>query len=372
MVESRVILEVDLKVLKDNFAKISSTVNDCGVISVLKANAYGLGVEPIAKALLEAGTKAFGVAELSEALQLTKFNLPVMILGDVLHSELELAIQNGVIIPVSDTITLSKVVEISRRLGKTALCHFLVDTGMGRLGIPIENAYEFILSAVEFSNDINFVGIYSHFPVAYRDGSKYTLKQVDLFRELLIKLSELNITFDMVHIANSDAINNFPYTYKEPFNYVRTGINLHGSFDPEGKRILNIKSVLTLKTKLVAIRKLKAGSNIGYGLTYKLSKDSLVGTISAGYADGMPLALSNKGYVIIDNVKCPIVGRVSMDYTNVLLDGVPNPQKGDLVICLGEVGEHSISVEDWAVLKETHPYEVICSFGNRVERKYLK
>jgi alanine racemase len=152
---------------------------------------------------------------------------------------------------------------------------------------------------------------------------------------------------------------------------VRTGINLHGSFDTAGRRTLHVMPVLTLKTRLTAIRTLPAGTGIGYGHTYRLHHATRVGTVSAGYADGLPLALSNRGYLLIHGVPCPVIGRLSMDYTTVSLESVPEAQVGDEVVCLGGTGIHALTVEDWAALKNTHPYEIICSFGNRVQRRYL-
>ena len=148
--------------------------------------------------------------------------------------------------------------------------------------------------------------------------------------------------------------------------------NLYGSFDTAGQRAVALKSVLTLKTRLVAVRKLPAGTHIGYGCSYRLPRDMLVGTISAGYADGLPLALSNRGHVQMKGVACQVLGRVSMDYTTVSLDQVPSACCGDEVVCLGGNGPGAVSIEDWAQLKGTHSYDIICSFGSRVERRYLE
>jgi len=214
-------------------------------------------------------------------------------------------------------------------------------------------------------------GIYSHFPVAYQSGSDYTNRQIDTFLSLVTRLAGGGITFAKVHMANSDAINNFPRACRPPFNVVRTGINLHGSFDIEGQRLLALGPVLSLKTRLTAVRTMPAGSHIGYGCTYRLPRDTLVGTISAGYADGLPLALSNRGHVLVRNQPCQVLGRVSMDYTTISLEQVPEARCGDVVVCLGGDGPTAVSVEDWAQLKGTHPYDIICSLGNRVERRYV-
>ena len=179
------------------------------------------------------------------------------------------------------------------------------------------------------------------------------------------------MTFVERHMAASDAINNFPASTLAPFNMVRTGINLYGYCDNEVAHTMDLQGVVELKTRLAAVRKLPAEATIGYGRTYKLRKNTIVGTIAAGYADGLPLALSNRGYVLINGKFCPILGRLSMDYTTVLLDEVPEAKCGDEVVCIGTQGENSILLEEWAQLKGTHAYELLCSFGSRVKRIYV-
>jgi alanine racemase len=367
---SRVWLEISLDTLRENYGKIAEAVTPCTVMAVLKANAYGLGVLPIAAALAQAGCAGFGVAELNEALPLTRFGLPVQILGSILPEEIPEAVAGGIVVPITDLQTALLVSRESQRQQRTTGCHFLVDTGMGRLGIPAAEAEAVIRSAVTLP-DLDCEGIYSHFPVAYRSGSDYTNRQIETLLGLLETLEAAGITFRYRHMANSDAVNNFARAYRAPFNIVRTGINLHGSFDIEGRRSLDLKPVLALRTRLTAARKLPAGTHIGYGCTCRLAKETLVGTISAGYADGLPLALSNRGYVLIRGRPCQVLGRVSMDYTTVSLERVPEAQCGDHVTCLGGTGSSAISVEAWAQLKGTHPYDIICSIGSRVERRYV-
>jgi len=364
-------VEIDLGVLRKNYQKIEEAVAPCSVIGVLKANAYGLGVRHIAAALVDAGCVGFGVAELNEALALKGCGLPVQILGSILAEEIPPAIEAGVTLPVTDLETARRISVAAGALGQEARCQFLVDTGMGRLGILSQSAFNVIREAVRLPG-LKCEGVYSHFPVAYRGGSDYTNNQIDTLSALLDDLKREGVEFRWRHIANSDAINNFPRAFAPPFNAVRTGINLHGSFDTEGRRALDLLPVLSLKTRLLAVRRLPAGTSIGYGCTCKLSEDTLVGTISAGYADGLPLALSNRGHVQIRGVACQVLGRVSMDYTTVSLQDVPDATCGDDVICLGGEGPAAVTVEDWARLKETHSYDIICSFGNRVERRYVE
>lgn len=368
--DSRVWLEVDLSILKDNFQRIQDAVRPCGIIGVIKANAYGLGVRPIAETLRQAGAAGFGVAEMNEALEVIDLGLPVQILGNIIPEEIPVGVANGVVFPINDLATARLISAEAVRQNRTVECHFLIDTGMGRLGILAKDAFEEVSAAVKLPN-LKCSGIYSHFPVAYRPDLDYTMKQVEQFRALLDRLKQAGISFDYIHIAASDGINNFPVTYAAPFNRIRTGINLYGSFDPEGRRAFRLRPVLALKTRLVARRQVPAGTSIGYGCTYVTQESMLEGTISAGYADGLPLNMSNRGYVLIRGKLCPVVGRVSMDYTNISLANVPEAQVGDEVICVGGTGATAITVETLAQIKGTHSYDIICSIGNRVQRRYI-
>jgi alanine racemase len=367
---SRVWLEIDVGVLQQNYHRIAKSVAPCRVIGVLKANAYGLGALPIARALRDAGCQRFGIAELNEGLVLAESGADLQLLGAVLPDEIEAALQADIVLPVGDLDTARKISEAAVRLKKTARVHVLVDTGMGRLGVPVAEAGALIRSAWSLPAMV-WEGIYSHFPVAYHSGSDYTARQMDQFETLLASLGSDGIHFDWCHVANSDAVNNFPRAFQPPYNAVRTGINLHGSFDTEGRRSLSLEPILTLKSRLAAVRTLPAGANIGYGCTYRLPRSMRVGTVSAGYADGLPMALSNRGTLLVDGVPCPVLGRLSMDYTTISLEGVPHAQCGDEVVCLGGEGPTAVSVEDWAQLKGTHSYDIICSFGSRVERRFI-
>ncbi|MDA3923648.1 MAG: alanine racemase [Kiritimatiellae bacterium] len=366
----RVWLEISRDVLTSNFNAVSNKVSPCEVMPVLKANSYGLGVLPIAETLKEAGAMRFGVAEPYEALQLLPLERSIHILSSILPEEVEPMIEAGITIPVASLESAQLINRTAEKLHKFATVHFKVDTGMGRLGILYNDAYETISKAHGLPGLIS-EGIFSHFSMAYERTSPVTLEQINKFKTLLMQLSKAGKHFKYVHIANSDAINNFPESYHPPFNMVRTGINLHGAFDAEGNRSIPIQPAISLKTRLTAVRKLPAGSCIGYGHTYKLKEKTRIGTISAGYADGLPLSLSNQGNVIIRDRLCPIIGRVSMDYTNVSLKDAPEAQVGDDVTCLGATESNCITIESWAELKNTHPYEIICSFGNRVERRYI-
>ncbi len=368
----RVRLEIDFAKLRSNYEKIATVVKPAGVLSVMKANAYGLGVIEYAKALAKTDTAGFGVAEPFEALQLKKANLgkPIQILSSVIPDEIPAMVEAGIILPITDIAEAKLVNDAARKLKTRSKVHFKIDTGMGRLGILAKDAPKIIRQISKLPH-LDCEGIFSHCPMAYDPANEFTNDQIDLFISILNDVKKSGIVFKKVHIAASDAINNFPRTAKKPFNIVRTGINLHGSFDPNGRRSLDLESVLTLKARVAQVRDLPAGTTLGYGRTWCLNKPTRVATVCAGYADGLPLALTNRGHFLIHGIPCPIIGRISMDYTTVDASRVPSVAAGDEVVCLGGKGKYAITPDHWAALKGTHAYDVICSFGNRVERVCL-
>lgn len=364
----RVQVEIDLGALVRNYRKIAAHVKPLSVLCVLKANAYGLGVEAYAAALAKTDCVGFGVAEPFEALQLAgKYGKRVQLLSSVLPDEIEAMVAADVALPIIDLESARLISAAAVRLGKVARVHFKIDTGMGRLGILAEEALA-VIRKVEQLPSLACEGIFSHCPMAYDPKDPFTARQIGLFKSIVAAAQKEGFSFPFVHMAASDAINNFPETAQAPFTMVRTGINLHGSFDPYGRKTLQVDPVLTLRTRVAQVRSLPAGTTLGYGRTWCLREPTRVATISAGYADGLPLALSNRGQVIIGGRYCPVIGRISMDYTTVDVSAVEGVKPGDEVICLGRDGDCSITPDDWATLKGTHAYDIICSLGSRVER----
>ena len=371
----RVRVEIGLDALVRNYRRIAAHVKPLDVMCVLKANAYGLGVAAYAKALGAAGCRNFGVAEPFEALELKKVlgarGGDVQILSSVLPDEIDAMVRAGVVLPVIDLAEAKLVSAAAVRARRTARVHFKLDTGMGRLGILAADALAVIEEVVRLPG-LDCEGVFSHCPMAYDPKDPFTSEQIAVFTRLVAAAAKKGITFKKVHIAASDAINNFPAAAKPPFTMVRTGINLHGSFDPNGRKALKVEPVLTLKTRVAQVRELPAGTTLGYGRTWCLARPAKIATISAGYADGLPLALTNCGYVFIGGRRCKIVGRISMDYTTVDVTGVKDVKPGDEVICFGRCGGDSITPDDWAALKGTHAYDIICSLGTRVQRIAVK
>ena len=369
----RVEVEIDLKALVRNYRKIAAHVKPMKVLCVLKANAYGLGVAAYAQALYAAGCRQFGVAEPFEALELikvlgrTKRTFEVQMLSSVLPDEIPEMVKAGVILPVTDLAEAKLVSEAAVRAKRTVKVHFKIDSGMGRLGILAQDAIE-VMREVKKLPNLDCEGIFSHCPMAYEPHDPFTKGQIRRFVDLVKAAEKEGLVFKKVHMAASDAINNFPATAKAPFTQVRTGINLHGSFDPYGRKALKVEPVLTLKPRVAQVRERPAGTTLGYGRTWCLNAPTKVATISAGYADGLPLALTNRGFVFIGGKRCKIIGRISMDYTTVDVSDVPDVKAGDEVICFGKCGKDSITPDDWAALKGTHAYDIICSLGTRVQR----
>ena len=325
----RVVLRVDLATLSANYRAVCGVAAPCAVMPVLKANAYGLGVGPIARALVAAGAPRIAVAEPFEALRLQGLGVPVQILSAILPDEIGPMVEAGVTLPLTDLATARLISGEALRQGRTAVCHVALDTGMGRAGVLWQEAPDFLRAAAALPG-LDIEGILTHFPLAYQGGSAFTREQLRRFRRVLAAAEALGLRFRWVHAANSDAINNAPEACRPPFNLVRCGINLHGAFDAAGALRVPLRPVLTLTARLAQVRTLPAGTPLGYGHTYRTPRPLRVGTVAAGYADGLPLALSNRGTVLIRGVAAPILGRLSMDYLTVSLEDVPEAVPGPI------------------------------------------
>ena len=368
---ARVWLEIDLDTVRRNFLKIKTAAAPAQTLAVIKANAYGLGVGPIADCLLHAGAAGFCTATLEEALMLKGRGKPVQILGGVLDFERPEAVSAGIILGITDMECAKKISAEAVRQQKTVECHFKLDVGMGRLGILARDAEKLIPEIIRLPN-LDCCGLYAHFPSSERGENEENLAQIETFLNVVRGLKARGITFRKIHMANSDAINHLPATHQPPFTHVRAGIDLHGSFSG-GNDGLGLEPVFSLKARLLTFRDMPAGHGIGYNSTCHLEKDTRVGIVTAGYADGLPLGLSNRGTVLIEGKRCPILGRISMDYCTVSLEAFGDcpPAPGTEVTMIGRENGISVTAEEWTKLKGSHPYDVLCSFGPRVKRFYI-
>ncbi len=365
---SRSWLEVDLAASRNNLRQIIKQSAPCEVLAVLKADGYGLGAEPIARAIVDEGIKRIGVATTEEALKLLPLGVQVQIMSAVFPEELPDLLRARVEVPVTDFEMARKIGETARRLGVVAKGHIKLDTGMGRLGILIEEA-DAVIEKCSKVEGLELVGIFSHFPEA--SNRELSVSQIEAMSVLLERLKAGGIEFHYRHIANSDAIICLPEAIRYPFNLVRAGITQHGIVDAAFGMPESLSPVASFKARIVSVRDMPSGRTLGYGGTYRLTGSKRIGTIAAGYADGLPLALSNKGEVLVRGRRVKIVGRISMDYTTIDLTGMDDVKAGDVVTLFGKDADEEISVNEWAALKGTHPYDIICSVSPRVSRCYL-
>ena len=368
---SRVRLEIDTAALRSNFAEIRRLSRACRVTAVIKANAYGTGDLETGSILRSAGANRFAVADVVEAQRVSALGLPVQILGTLISpEECDEVVRNGFFAPVTGLVSARMLSAAAVKQQKSVPCQVKVDSGMGRFGMDTCAA----LSEIEEISrlpGLDIRGIYSHLSSAGTPENDYTLMQLKRFKELLFQLNKAGIFFEDVHLSASNGICFYPETCQAPFTMTRSGIIMYGCEKDHLEADNSLKSVLSLKSCLASVKRIRKGEGIGYGHTFLLPEDTLVGTVPAGYADGIPLALSNAGSVLVKGVRCPVIGRVCMDCTLVSLNDVPDAAPGDEVIYWGRSGEEEITPGDWAALKSTHVHDILCAIGNRVERRYL-
>jgi len=365
---ARIWAEIDCRQWKRNYKAFARQVEPLFVVPVLKSDGYGLGAGEAAQAFRQAGAKRIAVATLDEAKQLRNSGLEIQFLGVPEPDEIPFIVKNGWIGSVPDIETANLFTRAAVSLNRTAFVHILIDSGMGRLGFLHDQAKEAITYIASLPG-VTVEGLYSHFPAAEK-GDAFAHEQIKAIDRLKRELTISGINPPYCHMANSYAVSAIPESYRHPFNMVRPGIELHGVSDKGINLIPGINPVITLKARLVSVRKLPAGHTIGYNRTYTLKQDSLIGTIAAGYADGYPRSLSNKGKVLIRGYKCPVIGSVCMDYIQVLLDDVPQAKKGEEVVLAGQQKEANIPVEQLAHEAGTIAYEILTRLGHRVERCY--
>ena len=370
----RIQLKVKKQILLDNFDIIRKLAGDCRILTVLKANAYGTGDQALSLIARQAGTDRIGVADMSEALKIRQSigpEIPIQILGVVSPDELSEAVGTAnLVLPVEGLAMAKAVSNEAIRQGKTVKIHVIIDTGMGRFGLLKDNFAAEII-AIKALPNLELEGIYSHFPCAGIPGEAGTVQQIEDFKSALSELRRQGVEFDLRHLAASDGILCQEAARREPFNLVRLGLCWYGLNQDAAEKAVGLQRSLELTTCVGAVRKMPANFSIGYNRTCILKRDTMVATICAGYADGLPLALSNAGRVLINGVSCPVLGRVSMDYTMVDVSNVPgNVAWGTPVTLLGRDGDECIEFTEWAKFKNTHVHDILCALGNRVERVY--
>jgi len=368
MIIRNVWAEVDLSAIGHNIKETKKVLQpDTKLCAVVKANAYGHGAVPVAKAAIEAGADFLAVAMTQEALELrlAGVDVPILILGALTPGHEETVVEYNISQTVPDFKSAEILSAAAVKKDKVAKIHLVVETGMNRIGCKVSEAGNLAEAIVALPN-VELEGVFSHFAKADAEDKTYMQRQYDAFAEAIKNIEAKGVCVPIKHIANSAAITEAPEVH---MNMVRQGITLYGLWpSSEVKRSLNYQPVMSLKAKVVFVKEVPAGEKIGYGCTYETTRTTKVATLPLGYADGISRKLSNRGYVSIRGCKAPIVGRVCMDQMMVDITDIPDVTEGDEAIIFGG---NEISIDTVAEWMETINYEVLCLLSDRIPRRYV-
>lgn len=355
--------EIDLNALASNLAFVKSTVDSINtknkIIAIVKADAYGHGAIEVSKRLEKEGVEYLGVAFYEEAKLLREAGIksPILLLFD---REIEGVTKYNLTPVVFDKNHAKELSKHAQRNGKTIPLHIKVETGMGRLGL-YGDVLEQIREISKLPN-IKIEGIMSHLSMA--EDYLWSMEQINRLREVKESVFSTGMK-PMFHISNSEGI----FLKEAHFDAVRPGIILYGYLT--SKNLDGIQPCMTVKTKILDIRRLPKNTPISYGKTFITKRESLIGVIPVGYADGYFRSLSNRGFMLIKGKRSPIVGTICMDITMVDLTEIPEAKIGDEVILLGMQGKERVTAREIAEWANTIPYEVLISLGSKAKKKYI-
>jgi alanine racemase len=363
-------VEVDLRILAENFRLVKKHVKDCKVMPILKANAYGHGLVRVAQLYEELKADYLGVAVVEEGILLREMGIkiPILVLGGVWGNQIPLFLKHKLSITASSTDKLKQIDETAKQMKTKAIVHLKIDTGMERIGVHYYNAEKFLEAAYSYKN-INIEGIYSHFATAESQDLTFTKLQLERFNEVLEYYNKHSIKPPLRHISNSGAILQMP---EANLDMVRPGIMLFGVYPSDRiKKTVTVKPALTWRSLVVYFKVIKAGSPVGYGLTWKTDHNIRAVTVPVGYGDGYLRSMSHKAKILLNGKLYPVVGNISMDQIVVNIEN-DSAYNGDEVILLGSDGSNSITCEDLARWAGTIPYEILTNINTRVPRVYLE
>lgn len=369
-------IEIDKKNLQNNIKTLRQAVGERVILTpCIKSNAYGHGLFGVADILCRSGADWLAVNSLFEAVELRRKGIkkPIIVLGYVLLSELREIINNDLKILVYNLETAQKLSELAKQQDKIVDVHIKVDTGMGRQGVLVEEAEEFIRKLLGFGG-LNLEGIATHYANSNEpENPAYFNKQLDRFIALLKDLQLKNIRPKIAHSANSAAT----FLKKEAwFDLVRPGLSVYGYYSSKAtreeclKKNLILKPVLTLKTKVAMVKTLKKGEGVGYGSMHITDKETTVAILPIGYYDGLDRKLSNKGEALIKGQRAKILGRVCMNMIIVDITHLKGVKLEDEAVLLGRQGDGEITVEELAEKSDTINYEVTARLRESIKRYY--
>lgn len=367
----RVYAEINLDAIVKNVDNLMAlTKENTGALAVVKADGYGHGDVAVAKAVAQKVT-GYAVATLDEAVNLRENGVkkPILVLGYVDPYEFDILVSHEITATVFDVETAQLLADAARVQKKQAHCHIKVDTGMRRIGLePDENGIA-IVKQITALKELSADGIFTHFAASDETDKTSAEHQFKLFTDFTGRLEKEGIHFTYRHCANSAAVIDMPQV---DLDMVRLGIAMYGMYpsDEVKKEKVELFPALDLKSHITMVKEIPAGEKVSYGGTFTTTRTTKLATVSVGYGDGYPRALSSKGYVLVRGQKAPIVGRVCMDQMMVDVTDIENVTRADIVTLIGKDGDAEITVEEIAALASTFNYEFVCDLGKRIPRSY--
>ena len=367
----RVYAEINLDAIVKNVDNLMAlTKENTGALAVVKADGYGHGDVAVAKAVAQKVT-GYAVATLDEAVNLRENGVkkPILVLGYVDPYEFDILVSHEITATVFDVETAQLLADAARVQKKQAHCHIKVDTGMRRIGLePDENGIA-IVKQITALKELSADGIFTHFAASDETDKTSAEHQFKLFTDFTGRLEKEGIHFTYRHCANSAAVIDMPQV---DLDMVRLGIAMYGMYpsDEVKKEKVELFPALDLKSHITMVKEIPAGEKVSYGGTFTTTRTTKLATVSVGYGDDYPRALSSKGYVLVRGQKAPIVGRVCMDQMMVDVTDIKNVTRADIVTLIGKDGDAEITVEEIAALAGTFNYEFVCDLGKRIPRSY--
>lgn len=370
--------EINLINLEHNLRSIAAKVGlDKEIIAVVKADAYGHGSVKVAQTLHDNGVRTFAVSSIEEALTLREGGIKDKIVLFCLVPDIcaDIVIEHD-LIPMISNYSSAKAFSDAAESAGTTVCGFVaIDTGMGRIGFLTddENADDSIEEIVQISKLPAFEirGLFSHFSCADCEDQSFSAEQQERYKNFAGRLEEKGISPEINTFANSAAVLELPGAY---FQAVRPGIILYGAYPSKDvhKENLSLLPVMSVKARVAYLKNVGAGFSVSYSRKFVTERPSTIATVTVGYADGLPRRYSGNGYVLIQGQKVPIIGNICMDQCMIDVTDVDGIKVGDEVVIMGSEGSHSITADDIADGSGTINYEILCGFGKRLPKVFIK
>lgn len=363
--------EIDLDAIQANVRELRAVCAPAELLAVVKAQGYGHGAVPVARAALEAGATGLGVALVEEGIELRAAGIdaPILVLSEPVPEAAASVVSNR-LTPVVYTLAgidaLAKAVADRGTQGRLDV-HLKIDTGMHRVGCRAEDAVELATQVVD-RPELRLAGVCTHLAVADEPGNPYTAEQLARFDAVLDSFRSLGLPTGIVHASNTAGAIDWPAAR---YDMVRVGIGLYGIAPAdalEGR--VALRPALSVKARVSHVKSVPAGARLSYGLTYETARATRIATVPIGYADGVPRELSNRGgEAIVHGRRCPMAGTVTMDQLMLDVGDLP-VVVGDEVVLIGRQGNEEITAASWARAMGTVAYTIVCGIGPRVPRVY--